>query len=70
MIVTAKLENPDQTDVTLTITMPLVGWRAVHKGLFDNPAYVCDQLRDAIRHVIVGLEAKIEDKSLTREVEQ
>lgn len=72
MIVTAKLENPDQTDVTLTITMPLAGWRVIRAALNSNDhAYKYDNqdFRAAIDHVITGLEARIDDKSLTREVE-
>jgi hypothetical protein len=69
MKVIAQLQNPDQVEITLTITMSLAGWREVATTLFTGRTYVNQQFREAIQHVIVGLEARIEDEALTMEAE-
>jgi len=56
----AKIENPEQLEITITITKTLGDWRMLKKELENAESYAADDLRRTISDMVFDLVVKAE----------
>ena len=59
MKIEARLDRPDDVDVTLTITMPLAVWKKLRDILLTNPFDGSYYIRKAIFSTTERLESRV-----------
>ena len=61
MIATAKVKDPGEVKVTMTITMTVGSWKAIRDELSSK--YLPNKFREKIRHLIDKVERTLYDES-------
>ena len=54
----AKIENPDQLKITITLTRSLKDWKLLRDELSQAQSYAADDLRRTISDMVFDLEVK------------